>query len=102
MDSYQLKWAYCFVPMFIVISVIEIRRGWKVLRYGELSLSLNQRVYVELVRLLKGDEAANRAYQYSINNANDMTYYAWSGIIGGIFTLAACFFMVTIIIRSAN
>jgi len=91
MNSYQSDWASCILPILVIYAFVEIYRGWRVLRYGELSLSPNQRILVGLVRLLKGGKSADRAYEYSINNARDMKIHGWISFIGGFFILIVCF-----------
>ena len=97
MDSYQKAWASCFIPMFTVIAIFEIRRGWRVLRHKEPSLTLNQRMYVGLVRFLKGNWAADKNYERLIKDVDQMMFGAWSSLVGGIFTLIACFVLIMII-----
>jgi len=99
MDSYQVKVASCLLPALIIYAIAEIHRGWRVIRYKELSLSPNQRMYVGIVRLIKGDEAADRAYTYSMNKPDDMAFGAWTSFIGGIFTLIVCVIRAITIVR---
>jgi hypothetical protein len=94
MDSYQANWVSCILPILIIYAFVEINRGWRVLRYGELSLSPNQRMFVGLVRLLRGGESADRAHEYSINNGSDMKFYGWLSLVGGILILIVCFIWV--------
>ncbi len=97
MDTYQKAWASCFIPIFIVIAIFEIRRGWRVLRHKVPSLASNQKAYVEIVRFLKGNWAADKNYERLIKDADQMRFYAWSSLIGGIFTLIACFVLIMVI-----
>lgn len=101
MEWYQVKRVFCILPILVIYAIIEIRRGWRVLQYGELSLSPNQRIFVQIIRLLKGDESARRAYEHSINQSHELTFYAWTSFIGGIFTLIVCFIWTITIIRDS-
>lgn len=99
MDSHQIGWAIVFIPILVLYSLIEIRRGWRILRYRELTLNPTLRMRVWLLRSLKGNEAADRYERSILENATEMTLNALYGIAGGIFLLIACFFWVLIYFR---
>jgi hypothetical protein len=99
MDSNQVKWALFLMPMLTVYALIEVRRGWRVINNQEKSPSPNQRMLIWLIRLLKGDESADKAYTYSIRKSGDIRFYAWSSFIGGIVTLALCIIWAIMIVR---
>jgi hypothetical protein len=90
MDTYQANWVFCILPMAILYSVIEIRRGWRVLRYKESSLNLNQRMHLAMVRLLRGAEAADHTYRLMMDNSEKLAFFSWSSFVGGILTMTIC------------
>lgn len=71
-----------------------------VLRRGENNLPLNEKMYIELVRLLKGDESADQAYKNALNKPDVLAYYARMSVIGGVAVLVFCFIWVIAIMRS--
>jgi len=95
-----LREAFCLIPALVLLAIAEIRRGWGVLRRGEHNLPLNEKMYIELVRLLKGDESADQAYKNTLNKPDVMTYYARMSVIGGVVVLVSCFIWVITIMRS--
>lgn len=99
MDS-QLKESLCLMPALVLLAIAEIRRGWGVLRRGEHNLPLNEKMYIELARLLKGDEFADQAYKNTLNKPDVMAYYARMSVIGGVAVLVFCFIWVIAIMRS--
>ena len=97
MDPYQKAWASCLVPILMIYAIFEIRRGWRVLRHKEPSLASNQRMYVGIVRFLKGNWAADKNYERLIKDVDQMRFYAWSSLVGGFFTLIVCFIWIMMI-----
>jgi len=100
--DYHMKEALCLMPALVVLAIAEIRRGWGVLRHGEFTLPPNEKMYIRLVRLLKGDEFADQAYKNTLNKPDVMVYYARMSVIGGVVTLIFCFIWVIAIIRSTT
>jgi hypothetical protein len=90
MDTYQANWTFCILPILTIYAVVEIHRGWRVLRYKEPSLHLNQHVSVAMVRLLRGAEAADHTYKVMMDNSEKLAFFAWSSFVGGILTMIIC------------
>ncbi len=89
MDN-QMSEALCLIPVLIILAITAIRRGWGVLRSGEFSLPLNEKLYIGLIRFLEGDESADRAYKNTMKKPGVEAYYAWMSIIGGVVTIIVC------------
>jgi hypothetical protein len=100
MDIYQANCASCIIPILIIYSVVEIHRGWRVLHYKEPSLSLNQRISLAMVRLLRGAEAADHTYRLMMDNSENMVFFAWSSFVGGILALIICLVWAIFLVRS--
>lgn len=99
MNSYQANWAFCILPILIIVVIVEIRRGWRVLHYKELSLNLNQRIMVWVIHLLRGDKSANHYHEQMMNNPGNMILFAWYSFAGGIIALIICLIWAIVIIR---
>ena len=94
----QTRDALCLVPVLVLFAVAAIRREWSVLHGGEFSLPLNEKIYIGLVQLVKGNESVGQAYENASNKPDVVAYYAWMNIMGGVFTLIICIIWVMFII----
>ncbi|MBI3175770.1 MAG: hypothetical protein HYZ25_18770 [Chloroflexi bacterium] len=99
MDTYQANEAFCIIPILIIYSVVEIHRGWRVLRYKEPSLHLNQQISLAMVRLLRGADAADHNHKLMMDDSENMVFFAWSSFVGGILALIICLVWVVILIK---
>ena len=99
MDTYQANWTFCILPILIIYAMVEIRRRWRVLRYKEPSLHLNQHVSIAMVRLLRGAEAADQTYRVMMDNSEKLAFFAWSSFVGGILMLTICLGWAVILIK---
>lgn len=93
----QTREVLCLIPVLVLFAVAAIRRGWDTLRYHESNLPLNEKIYIGLVRLFKGNESADRAQKNTTDKPDIMIYYAWMNIIGGGVILIVCLVWAIII-----
>lgn len=93
----QTREALCLIPVLVFFAVAAIRRGWDTLSHHELNLPLNEKMYIGLVRLFKGNESADKAYKNTTEKFDIIVYYAWMNIIGGGVTLVICLVWVIVI-----
>lgn len=86
----QISEDLCLIPVLIILAITAIRRGWGVLHSGEFGLPPNEKLYIGLIRFLKGDESADQAYKNTMKKPGVQGYYAWMNIIGGVVTIIVC------------
>lgn len=48
----------CFMPLIVIYAVVELRRSWKILKRGEVSLNPALQIRIWLLRLFRGSEVA--------------------------------------------
>jgi hypothetical protein len=83
MESRNIFLAICLMPILLIYSVIEIRRGWKILKQGEPSLNLALQARVWLLGLIRGSKAADEYRSSLLMDKNAMQVRGVYSLIGG-------------------
>lgn len=99
MDSYQLFWLIFSIPVMAAISIKEIIRGWRILKYNNLSLNLVLKARIKMIQIAKGDGASKEYHDRLLNNPKEMKLLAFYSILGGVIMLGVCVLWVFIVYR---
>ncbi len=58
MESRDIFFAICLMPILLVYGVVELKRGWEILQLGKPSLNLALQARIWLLRLIRGNKIA--------------------------------------------
>lgn len=78
------------MPLMFISAVVELKRAWRILKYGEESLNTTLKLRIWLIGVFRGANAA-REYRENIEkDKSSMKLRGWYGILYGIICLAGC------------
>jgi hypothetical protein len=92
MTSFQTVWLILLVPLFFIYSLLEIRRGWKILRYRDMSLNPALQTRVWIINIFKGREFAKNYQENLMNNKTGMKMSGVYSLAGGVLMLIVSFY----------
>jgi hypothetical protein len=87
MDSRELVPIICLMPVLLIYSVSELRRGWKILKYGEYSLNPALQARIWLLKRLRGDKFANEYQASLLEDTNTMRLRGIYSLIGSLILM---------------
>jgi len=96
-DAYQLTWMIILIPVFLVYGLIEVKRGWNIIKYGEKSHNVAVQVRIWLIKQFSGEK---KSIQYRKSLEQDKDYMTRTGsysFIGGIVSLAVCIMWILVL-----
>jgi hypothetical protein len=67
--------------------VIELRRGWMILKYKKYTLNLAIQIRLRLIRLLRGQEESQYYRNKLLNNPDGMRIRGTYSLLGGILSV---------------
>jgi hypothetical protein len=62
LNPFQIFWACILIPLFITDAILQLKRGWKILKYDDYSLHWVVKFRIWLYKILQGEETSNRYY----------------------------------------
>jgi len=99
MDAYQFFWLKILTPIFFLYGLVEINRGWRILRYGESSLNPAIRIRVWIVKLFNGEKVATQYRKKIMNNTRQMKINGVYSILGGFIYLIGSIIWLLVLIN---
>jgi hypothetical protein len=99
MDLYQTFWTIIFIPVFLIYGLIEIRRGWKIIKYKEDSYNIAVQTRIWLIKQFAGSKKSEDYQNYLDQNKQYMTTRGFYSLLGGIICLIVCMFWLYVLIK---
>lgn len=82
------------MPILVVYAITELRRGWKVLKYGEPSLNIALQARIWLLGLIQGKTAADRYRMSLLTDSNTMAKRGVYSLVEGLILLMGCIILI--------
>jgi hypothetical protein len=99
MDNYQKVWTIFLVPSLLTYSIIEINRGWKILKLKKYSLNFAFTAQIWLVNLFQGKDKSLEYKDKLLTNDSQMRQSGYYSIFGAIIAINICIFWIYLLIK---
>jgi hypothetical protein len=99
MDLYQKAWMIILIPIFLLYGFVEIRRGWKIIKYKEDSYNLAIQIRIWLIKQFTGNKKSKDYEKYLKQDKTYLTIKGSYSFVGGIISLAVSIFWLYLLIR---
>jgi len=99
MDLYQEIWMTILVPIFLLYGFVEMRRGWKIIRYKEDSFNWAVQMRIWLIKQLAGNKKSKDYEKYLKQDNRYMTTRGFYSLVGGFISFAVSVFWLYLLIK---
>jgi len=100
MNNNQIIWLMILIPFISVYSLLEIRRGWNILRNNRLTLNLALKTRIKLIESFRGKDVAEQYRSRLLNDPKEMRSLGLNSIFGGSISLIICVIWTIILYKS--
>jgi len=94
MKPSDLLTVFCFMPILLVYSLIELKRGWEILKHGKYSLNPTIRTRIWLLRHLRGDKMADEYRKNILADNQGMELRGFYSFAGGLIMLVGSVILI--------
>jgi len=102
MSTYQIIWLIILIPLFFIYGLIEIRRGWRIIKYQEDSYNLAIQIRLWLAEKFFSDKVFANTKNSLSQNKEYMLRRGYYSFIGGIVSLAASIIWIILLYINAH
>ena len=99
MDDYQRVWITFLIPTLFIYALIEIKRGWNILKHKKVTLNFAYNTQIWLVSLFHGK---NKSIEYKnklLNNTSEMRLSGFYSLCGGVTAIAVCILWIYLLVK---
>ena len=82
----------CFIPIMLVYSALEVKRGWQILIKNEDSYNLAVQARLFLIKTFFGEERENWYEEFLRSNVGYMKLRGYYSLIGGLTSIGFIIF----------
>lgn len=77
----------CFMPVILIYAVVELKRGWKMLRHGEYSLNPALQARIWLMKMIRGNQFAEDYQKSLLTDKDAMRLRGIYSLVGSLILL---------------
>lgn len=77
----------CLMPILVIYSIAELRRGWRILKRGEFSLNPTLQTRIWLLKKIRGNEIADEYRKGLLMDKNGMRLSGVYSLVGSLILL---------------
>jgi len=98
MDLSQTLFILFLIPFLLAYSLLELRRGWNILKHNKLSLNFVFLGRVSIVKLVYGKKDAEKLKAELLGDQSKMRLSGFWSLIGGLLGIVVCLYWIYLLI----
>ena len=99
-DGYQIFWSIFIIPFFTIDSIIQFRRGWRILKGEEVSLFWVVKFRIWLIKMYVGRKQAEEYHARNYKYYTQSKRFAMSAIFYGVLGIFSMITLTIVLIYS--